>query len=104
MTSGKLGSASLAADVDTLLYTVPAGVTASANVRFANRSSSVVKVRLAVGTGDAPADTDYLSYDLPIPGNGIAEDTGLALSAGEKVWVRSNSASTSVRIHGFKEQ
>lgn len=104
MPSGKLGAASLAADVDTLLYTVPVGVTASANVRFANRSTSTIKVRLAVGAGAAPADTDYLSYDLPIPANGIAEDTGLALSPGEKVWARSNSAATTVRIHGFEEQ
>lgn len=103
MASGKLGSASLAADTDTLLYTVPAGKVATVNVRFANRAASAIAVRLAAGAGAAPADADYLSYDLSIPGNGIGEDTALVLSAGEKIWARSNVAGTSVRIHGFEE-
>lgn len=103
MASGKLGSASLAANTDTLLYTVPGGAVATVNVRFANRTTSAITVRLAVGSGAAPADADYLSYDLPIPASGIAEDTGLVLSAGEKIWARSNAAGTSVRIHGFEE-
>lgn len=98
MATGKLGSADLAASTDTLLFTA-----ASAqifNVRFANRNSSAVKVRVAIGTGGAPAAADYVTYDISVPANGILEDTALACSNGEKVWVRSDTANVSARAHG----
>lgn len=102
MGSGKLGSADLVAATDTLLYTVPALKVATANIRFANRNAIPVKVRLAIGTGAAPTATDYLSYDQSLPANGIVEDTGIVLTAGEKVWARSDTANVSVRAHGME--
>lgn len=98
MALGRLGSADLAAATDTLLFTA-----ASArvfNVRFANRNKTAVKVRVAIGTGAAPAATDYVTYDCNVPANGILEDTGLICSNGERVWVRSDAANVSVRAHG----
>lgn len=103
MASGKLGSADLAAATDTLLYTVPAGTIATVNVRVANRNSASAKVRVAIGAGASPAASDYVDYDIPVPGNGILEDTGIVCSAGEKIWVRSDLANVSVRVHGFEE-
>ena len=100
MASGKLGSADLAANTDTLLFT--AGVTPQTfNVRFANRNTTAVKVRVAIGTGGAPAATDYVDYDVTVLANGILEDTGLVASSGEKVWARSDTANVSVRAHGM---
>lgn len=100
MASGKLGSADLVAATDTLLFT--AGVTPQTfNVRFANRNTAAVKVRVAIGTGANPAATDYVDYDVTVPANGILEDTGLVCSSGEKVWVRSDAANVSVRAHGM---
>ena len=103
MASGKLGSADLTAATNTLLYTVPDGKVATINVRFANRTDTAAKIRLAVGAGASPAPADYLTYDIMLPANGIIEDTGLALSSGEKVWGYSSAASVSVRAHGFEE-
>ena len=100
MATGKLGSADLAATTDTLLFT--ADVTPQTfNVRFANRNTTAVSVRVAIGTGVSPATTDYVDYDVTILANGILEDTGLVASSGEKVWVRSNAANVSVRAHGM---
>lgn len=100
MASGKLGSADLAATTDTLLFT--AGVTPQTfNVRFANRNATAVKVRVAIGSGASPALEDYVDYDVPVPANGILEDTGLVASSGEKVWVRASVANVSVRAHGM---
>ena len=100
MASGKLGSADLTAATDTLLFT--ASVTPQTfNVRFANRNASAVKVRVAIGSGASPANTDYVDYDISIPANGILEDTGLVASSGEKIWVRSDSANVSARAHGM---
>lgn len=102
MAQGKLGSANLSAGVDTLVYTVPAGMSATANIRIVNRNTDTAKVRVAVGTGLSPAAADYIDYDVAIPPSGILEDTGVVCSAGEKIWVRSDVASVSVRVHGFE--
>lgn len=105
MASGKLGSSDLpAGGAGTILYTVPASTVATVNIRIANRNPSSTKVRVAIGTGASPATTDYLEYDILVASNGILEDTGIVCSAGEKVWVYSDNANVSVRVHGFEEE
>ena len=103
MASGKLGSADLAAGADTLLYTVPASTVATLNIRITNRNSVPAKIRVAIGAGAAPAAADYIDYDVSVGASGILEDTGIVCGAGEKVWVRSDVANVSVRVHGFEE-
>ena len=103
MASGKLGTANLAAGADTLVYTVPASTVATINIRVANRNAAAAKIRVAIGTGANPTAADYIDYDISVPANGILEDTGLVCSAGEKVWVTSNVANVSARVHGFEE-
>lgn len=99
MPAGKLGSADLAANTDTLLATMTEDTIA--NVRMVNRGADEVHVRLAIGQGSSPAPTDYLEYGATIPPNGVSENSGLALSAGEKIWVRSDTATVSARAHGI---
>lgn len=99
MAQGKLGSADLAAATDTTLFT--AASVQTFNVRFANRNAQAVKVRVAIGTGVSPAAADWVTYDATVAANGILEDTGLVASAGEKVFVRSDTAGVSVRAHGL---
>ncbi|WP_426111342.1 hypothetical protein [Pseudomonas sp. DSP3-2-2] len=102
MPSGKLGSADLLAVTDTLIYTVPASKIATVNVRVANRNAASIRVRVAVGSGAVPSGADYLSFDMLISGNGLYEDTGIVMSAGEKLWVYSSLANVSVRAHGME--
>lgn len=97
MPSGLFGKADLAAGVDTQIGpTLPAGQSATLNIRFCNRGAQSPKFRVAIGTGTAPAAEDYITFD-----KGIVEDTAVVLSAGEKIWVRSDVANVSVRVHGF---
>ena len=103
MASGKLGTANLAAGADTLVYTVPASSVATINIRVANRNSTTVAIRVAIGTGASPDAADYIDYDLPLAANSILEDTGIVCGAGEKLWVRSDVSNVSVRVHGFEE-
>ncbi|MDP3638683.1 MAG: hypothetical protein U0989_02455 [Azonexus sp.] len=103
MASGKLGSAALAAAADTLIYTVPDGKVATLNIACANRDSVSAKVRIAIGVGANPTNDDYVQYDTSLAGNGVIERTGIVCGAGEKVWVRSDIANVSVRVHGFEE-
>lgn len=103
MASGKLGTANLAAGADTTVYTVPASTVATINIRVANRNAAAAKVRVAIGTGASPDAADYIDYDILLAANGILEDTGIVCGAGEKIWVRSDVANVSVRVHGFEE-
>lgn len=99
--SGKLGSSSLAAAANTVLYTCPAGTTATVNIRFCNRNTSLVKVRLSIGAA-APVNQDFYEYDQPISANSILEDTAVVIGAGENIVAYSDTANVSVRVHGFE--
>jgi len=100
--SGRLGRANLAANTNVDLYTVPANTLATANISLCNRTANPIAVRLAVRTGDITASC-YIEYDVPIPGYGILERTGIVMSAGETVTLRASAAGISARAHGFEE-
>jgi hypothetical protein len=102
MASGKLGSASLSAGVDTLLYTVPSGKVATANIRVANRNPETINVSVAIGTGGSLANYDYITFNTPVEAYSILEEIAVMMSPNEKVWVRSNLGSVSVRVHGVE--
>lgn len=103
MASGKLGTpADLLAETNTLIYTVPSGKIATANIRVTNRNSQNIKARVAVGSGASPVAADYLTYDSTVEANSILEEIGIVMSPGEKVWVYSNLANVSVRVHGME--
>lgn len=102
MASGRLGKASIAANTDADVYTVPAGIVAAANVNICNTGAAAVKVRLAIRSG-ALAAADYIEHDADVPAGGVLERTGLALTAGETVVVRASASGVSVRVHGFEE-
>ena len=103
MASGKLGTATTTANSDILVYTVPTGKIATFNVCIVNRGTTDSKVRLAISADATLANDEYLEYDTVIPGNGVLERTAIIASAGERVYVRSDTASCSVRIHGYEE-
>lgn len=100
MSFGFLGSYDIPATTDELLFT--ASVPQTFNIRLANRNPNDVRVRIAIGTGGAPALADYVDYDALLPANGILEDTGIVCSAGEKIWVYSNTANVSARSWGMR--
>ena len=103
MASGKLGTADLVAATDTLLYTVPASMLTTCNVRFTNRNGVETVISLAIGTGANPAAADYFTYNQTLPANGIIEEMGIVCSAGEKIWARAACANVTVRVHGYEE-
>lgn len=103
MASGKLGSAALAANTDTTVYTVPASTVATINVAIVNRGTADATVNVAIAPAGAPADADYIEFGVVIPANGILERTAIVAGAGERVVVRSSTADCSVRVHGFEE-
>lgn len=102
MASGTLGTAALAANTNTTVYTVPAGTVASLNISLVNRGSAEATVRFSVGSA-SPTNAQYLEYDAIVPAGGILERTAIVAGAGDNVVVRASTADCSVRVHGFEE-
>jgi len=94
-----LGSYDLSAGGLQLIGSGALSASTQLNVRFCNRNADNVAVRLAIGTGAVPANADYLDYNTSV--YRALEDTGIVCSAGEKIWVQSDTANTSVRVFGF---
>ena len=103
MASGRLGVAQLAANTDTVVYTVPSGKLASCNVAIVNRGTSAALVNVAFSSTTSPALSEYVEFQVKIPANGILERTAIVAGAGERVIVRSSTADCSVRVHGYEE-
>lgn len=103
MASGILGTAELAAATNTTLYTAPAGVTASMSVSLCNRSATAATVRVALAASASPTNAEFIHYDMVLEGNASFERTGLVVSDGDLVVVRSSVANVSAVAYGFEE-
>jgi hypothetical protein len=104
MASEKLGAQTLTAATYTTVYTVPSGKVSSININVVNRGAVPARVDVALATSGTPTDADYIEFGATIPANGgILERSALAVSAGERVVVRSTTDDCTVRVHGFEE-
>lgn len=102
--SGKLGSAALAADTTTTIYSVPADTLATLNIVLVNRGADPAKVRVAISDSTTPGDADWIEYNAGIPSSGgVLERTALVAGAGENIIIHSDVGSVSARVHGFEE-
>ena len=105
MAIGYLGKTKLAANINTAVYSVPAGKFTTANVAMCNIGDASAKIRLAIVDGSAAdiADEDYIEYGVDVPSGGVLERTGLTLSAGETVVAWADKNTIVVRVHGYEE-
>ena len=100
--AGRLGKAALAANTDTIIYTVPADTVATANINLCNRTAAAITIRLSIGAA-SPADADYIEYDTSIPAYGVLERSGLVMSAAEVLVAMASAVGVSIRAYGFTE-
>ena len=110
MAGERFGALDLVAATDTLLMDSPPNFDSTVNVRFVNRNSTSVRVRLALvdspgGTAVADlSDEDYLEFDTEILGNEVLEDTGIVVPQSHSLVVRSDTTNVSVVAFGFEEE
>lgn len=100
----RLAAANLSATVDTALYTVPVNTRTTLSLSLCNRDAAQVQVRIAITTGSAPTNADYLDYDLPLNGNDSYERSGIILTAAQVLYVRTSIATVSAVCWGVEEQ
>lgn len=102
MASGKFGSAAPAANTNTTIYTVPAGMVATVNLNIINWGTTSASLIISIGA-ETPADEDYIEYGTILPPYGVLERSGLVMSAAESLVVNFSVATVSARAYGFEE-
>ena len=102
MANGRLGTADLAANTNTTVYTVPAANFAVVTLSMCNRSTTQRSIRVAVAAADTPTPGEYIEYDTSLVGNGTLERTGIVLAAGQKIVVFANSVDVSAVVYGLE--
>lgn len=82
MAHGLITAVDIQAGVNTVIYTMPAGLIQVLNLNISNRNNKDVKVRLAIMDGglDVLTDANWLEYDTILRKNGLIIRYGLALN------------------------
>lgn len=113
MSTGILGSFTLAATTTTTVYAVPNTTYSVVNVCFTNTGTTSATIRLYIGTSLGAAGTptgsvvanEAIEYGTLVPANGVFERTGLVLSSttGAKYIVAyASTATVNVNIYGIE--
>ena len=104
MAAGFLGSASVAAATNTVVYTVPDTVHyAEVDISVLNPGVSDAVIEVALSKSGTPADADYIEKGaIAFKSGGVVTRTGVKMSPGEKVIVKSTVAGTVVRVGGIE--
>jgi len=110
MASGRLASLDISnAATDVQLYAVPTNKTASFTISMTNRSASPVKVRIALTDSTSIGLDEFIAYDQTIYGNETLERSGLVLTQGQFVYIRSSAVAVggvggvNAVVYGYEE-
>lgn len=97
------GQSKPVADIETNLLTVSTGATAQLNLFVANQSSSIDTFSIQlVPNGDSPDESRFIAYDTPLIGNGVFSVSGISLSSGDQVIVKTNGGNCSITATGLQ--
>lgn len=95
-----LAAVALAANTTTLVYTVPPGQVATAQVNLCNRDSQSAAVGIALTPGVAVTDAHWIEYEHPLDPKCPLERTPQRLQAGDRIYCRASGPSVSAVITG----
>lgn len=105
MADGSLSArARLAANAATAIYTVPASTAATVDINVLNHGPDPAYVGIAITSGAAPADGDWLEIAVGLGAGQTLLRTAETMSAGEVVYVVADKATVDVRVSGFEEE
>jgi hypothetical protein len=102
MSTGRLGTADLAAATDTTVYTCPADTFAVVTVSVCNRGASASTIQLAVCDAATPGNDEYIEFDTSLSAKGVLERTGIVLDEGKLLVVRSSAVSVNAVVYGIE--
>ena len=106
MATGILGTPTdLSATTYTSIYTCPSDTFAVASINILNRGATAITARIAITSNappSAPANGDFIEYDVSIAPKGVLERTGIVLQAGKIISVYSSTTSVSALAMGIE--
>ena len=105
MATGRLGAQDLAATTYTTLYTVPADTFTVATISICNRGSAAANIRVAITNTagpSAPANEEFIEYDVQLSAKGTLERTGIVLEAARTISVYSSAVNVSAIAYGIE--
>lgn len=104
MASGRLAALDITnAATDLQLYAVPSTKTASFTISITNRGASATKIRIALTDSTSVGNDEYIAYDINVYPNETYERSGLVLTQGQYVYVRSTLTSVTAVVYGYEE-
>lgn len=104
MAQGRLASLDITnAATDTQLYACPSSKVASFTLSMVNRTGSSVTVRIALTDTTSIGNDEYIAYDQVIYPNESYERSGLVLSQGQFIYVRSSATGVNAVLYGYEE-
>ncbi len=104
MANGVLGARSLSAGINQNIYVNNNSDVAMVTVNVCNQNHIPVKVSVALSTlGHAGVTSgEWLEFDSEILGKGVLARTGIAVSSGQFVVVKSNESNVSAQVWGIE--
>lgn len=103
MAIGILGQSNPAANTNTVVYTVPASVSATVTLNVVNTGSSAATVSFAIAATGTPAASEYIEYLAVLPVGGVLERGGLVAQTGKNFVVNCSTAGCAVSVYGFEQ-
>lgn len=102
MAFGRLGVASLTANTDTILYTVPTKCRyAEVSVSLLNTNVADSSIKVAVSAADVPLANEYIEDGAIVPASGgIIERSSIVASPGERIVLTSSLSGVTARVSG----
>jgi hypothetical protein len=104
MANGVLGARSLLAGISQDIYVNNYSDLAMVTINVCNQNHIPVKVSVALSTlGQAGiTNAEWLEYDAEVLGKGVLARTGIAVTPGQFVVVKSNEGNVSAQIWGIE--
>lgn len=89
--NGRLGAWELYSNVSQAVYACDKTVATTLNLNICNRNNGSAFVSVALSTSaTAPANAEWIEYDIELLGKGVLERTGIVVSPGQYLVVKSN--------------
>jgi hypothetical protein len=102
MATGRLGAFDLSAATNTTVYTCPPDTFAVVTVSVCNRAATASTIQIAISSLATPTVAEYIEFDTSLSAKGVIERTGLVLSAGQLLVVRSSAATVNAVAYGIE--